>query len=62
MEIRTQQITLTPNGFDLRPLRRSDLALIEHYASDSACGDDTLHPASIAPGRHRGFSDARDGA
>lgn len=60
------QPVIETERFDLRPLRRSDLGLIEHYASDERVARMTTSiPHPLPPGLIEGFiaramNDARD--
>lgn len=56
MEVLTQQPTLKTPRFDLRPVRMSDLTLIEHYAADSRLAMVTSRlPHPLPPGLIAGF-------
>ncbi|MEH6832729.1 GNAT family N-acetyltransferase [Sulfitobacter sp.] len=66
MEILTQQPILQTPRFELRPVRMSDLTLIEHYAGDSRLAMRTprlphpLPPGLIAGFIERAMADERD--
>ncbi len=56
MEILTSQPSLSTPRFDLRPVRMSDLTLIEHYAGDSRLAKLTPRlPHPLPPGLIAGF-------
>ncbi|WP_298863458.1 GNAT family protein [uncultured Sulfitobacter sp.] len=56
MEVLNQQPTLQTPRFDLRPVRMSDLTLIEHYARDSRVAMSTPRlPHPLPPGLIAGF-------
>ncbi len=56
METISQQPTLVTDRFVLRPVRRSDLTRIEHYASDVRVASRTVRiPHPLPPGAIEGF-------
>ena len=54
----TQQVTLQTTRFLLRPVRKSDLTRIEHYASDIRLAASTPRfPHPLPPGLIEGYID-----
>ncbi|SPF81309.1 GNAT family N-acetyltransferase [Pseudoprimorskyibacter insulae] len=56
LDVRVEKKTITTERFDLRPVRLSDMGLIEHYASDKrvACNTSSI-PHPLPPGTTDAF-------